>query len=474
MIRPLLIPIASCLLFGEVSAAPLSESAREPLYQDLGRAITRVFLSAPYPDGGRVLWAAGRTVVAKIDAETFDVIATLRRPGSQTDDSGSRERSLASTDELIAERERTASTPPDPKMRPPASAILGSWPPLSATPPGPAFDAEGRILMPEERAIVAYGDVEPGGRLSGIRVAQRFELPASIPGRLTGLTLTADGHVAAATDAGHIVVLARGFSRLSTVKLPRLSREKASWVSGPVVADDRGGLFVASRDRLHRVAWDGSNLSVDAADGAWSAPVRGGFEPGTTPTLIEAGNDRLIAVLAGLERDALVVMWRDAIPENWSNPGAAGSPRIAAEQRPGGGAPRSAGPAREDSPTDQALSSLAAAGAGLFVSINGSGGPKRLTWDANARTLSSAWTSHAPAPMGGVVFSSDGRRVYYIGRRLGRPALLGLDWESGVIALDRPLASSRFLAQWAVPMLDPPGRYVSGCWYGIMRAGLEP
>jgi YD repeat-containing protein len=468
-------PIPGGTAPASATTVPAQAPRPERLYQDLGPAITHVYLSAPYPDGGRVLWACGWSVVVKIDAGTFDVIATLRRPGAPSDDTGRREGLIASFDAHSEVPDQFALAPGAFGVRAPAGSAMGT-PPLSVAPTAPVLDADGRLLVPEDRAIVAYGDVEPGVRLSGIRVAQRFEMPASIPGRFTGLFVLADGHVAAATDAGWVVVLARGFSRLATARLENASASNR--VRGPLVADDRGGLFVASERHLHRVAWDGSDLSTDPKDGAWSEPlaVPGGLPAGSIPVLLEAGADRLVAVITATAPSTLLVMWRDAIPEGWRAAEPGRSPRIAALRWMT--APATAhdgmrgwgrGPARA------ALPSLAATGAGLLVSTDGPDGPERLTWDAQARVLTPAWTSAAaPAPMGGVVFSQGAQHVYYVGRHDGRPTLVGLDWASGAVALDRPLDGARFSAQWAVPLLDPAGRYVSGCMFGVMRLGLEP
>src|SRR5262249_8527107 len=141
------------------------------------------------------------------------------------------------------------------------AALDGGAPPAEALPPtaagagGPAapraailLDADGRLIVPEDRRLVAYGDGEPGVRLSGIRVAQHFELPASIAGRFTGLTRAADGHLVAATSAGWVVALARSFSRLAAARLlhaPARESESDSWVTGgPVLEGD--GVYIPS------------------------------------------------------------------------------------------------------------------------------------------------------------------------------------------------------------------------------------
>ena len=91
-----------------------------------------------------------------------------------------------------------------------------------------------------------------------------------------------------------------------------------------------------------RVAWTGSALSLDEADGAWSAeyetgseePVAGRLGPGSgsTPTLMGTGDqDRFVVITDGQPLMHLVLMWRDEIPEDWEPIAPGKDRRIAAE-----------------------------------------------------------------------------------------------------------------------------------------------
>ena len=448
---------APCLIF----AAPQRPESRDLLFQDLGTGHVTVLLSSPYPDGGRVLWTCGEEVVAKIDAATFDVIATLRRPGSPSDDGSRRERLIAllDSDRPAAERRR-------------AAASDGWHPPTAA---GSLLDADNRLLVPEGRSIAAFADAEQGARLSGIRVAQRFTLPASIPGGISRLGLTRDGHVVAATSAGIVVALARGFSRLTTVVLPHApGRDDVAslWVRGGPVVDDRDGIYVATARHLHRIAWNGSDLSVAETQGAWSEPLQGGLAEGATPALLGAGEDgdRLVAIVAGEPPSLLTLLWRDDLPAG--APGA-GSGRIAAAQEIafGPGATRSSRPAAP---------ALALRGNGLLVAAASAplplepspGGLTKWNWDPRARTLRAAWSIDTGAVSGMPVVTSDGREVWFVAFRDGRSALEGIDWESGARVATRPLGGARFLAPGAGPILDPAGRFVTGSLFGVTRIGL--
>jgi hypothetical protein len=460
---------APCLVVGAACAAlaatgvaspPQRPESRDLLFQDLGAGHVSVLLSSPYSDGGRVLWTSGEEVIAKIDAATFDVIATLRRPGAPSDDGSRRERLIAllDSDRPAAERRRAAAS--------------DGWHPAASA--GSLLDPDNRLLVPEGRSIAAYGDAEPGARLSGIRVAQRFTLPASIPGTFGRLGLTRDGHIVATTSAGVVVALARGFSRLTTVVLPHApGREDGagSWVRGGPVVDDRDGIYVATARHLHRIAWNGSDLSVAETAGAWSEPLQGGLAEGATPAFLGAGEDgdRLVAIVAGEPPSLLTLLWRDDLPA-----GASGgrSGRIAAVQEIAFGP----GTTRSSRPANLALvihgNGLLAAAASAPLPLEPSpGGLAKWIWDPRARTLRAAWSIDTGAVSGAPVVTPDGRGIWFVAFRDGRSALEGIDWESGAPLATRPLGGARFLAPGA-PLLDPAGRFVAGSLFGVMRIGF--
>ena len=471
-----LLPAALCLSDPGFSRGA-SQTGSELRFQDLGVGHTSVFLSSAYPDGGRVLWTSGESVVAKIDAATFDVIATLRRSGAASDDGARRERLIGLLDDLA---------------RPPADRIAAAAAEGFRTPapPGALLDADNRLLVPEGRSIAAYGDAEPGARLSGIRVAQRFNLPASIPGRIARLARTRDGTVVAATSAGVVLALARGFSRLTTVVLPHAPGKDSSsaWVHGGPVADDRDGLFIASTHHLHRIAWTGSNLSVADSDGAWSEPVQGGCAEGAVPSLLGTGEDRdrLVAIASGDPPSTLTLLWRDDVGrddraevKSSGNPGervTGGAPatgRIAASQ------PIAFDAAGSSRPGAAAAPILATLGDGILAFAATPSlpidptprGMKKWTWNRRTRALESAWSkSDTGAVSGAPVVTT--RAVWFVAVKDGRCAVEGLDWGSGAPIATRPLGGARFLSPGAQPILDPEGRFVTGTLFGVARVSL--
>lgn len=438
--------------------------AGEALYQDLGAGITTVVLSDPYPDGGRVLWACGTNVVAKLDAATFDVLATLRRSGDESDDSGRRERVIAAID---------AGPPGDASDRAAAAS------PASPHGPAPLLDADNRLIVPEERTLIAYGDADPGDRLSGIRAVQRFELAASIPGRFTGLAKTRDGHLIATTSAGFVVAVARGFSRLTTARLEHApSGDDPDWFRGGPLVDDRGGVYVATAHHLHRVAWDGANLSTETEAGAWSEKVDDGCA--AAPPVLPGGGskgDSLVAVATAGRRAAVAAFWREDPPDPLPlKPGATAlRKRLAGEEEIPFIRDRTPETARDAGRGGGA----AATAAHLFASPDGvlaydgaSGGLAVLTWDPGPRRFVPRSSSEL-RPGGGVVLSPNGRTAWFLVSEGNQTRLYGFDI-AGAAPARRVIGGARFFPRGASPILDPQGRLVSGCLFGVMRIKLEP
>ncbi|HEV8202022.1 MAG TPA: hypothetical protein VGS03_18580 [Candidatus Polarisedimenticolia bacterium] len=454
--------VLALLAGGAASPPPATwvAPAGETLYQDLGAGITTVVLSDPYPDGGRVLWACGKSVVAKLDASTFDVIATLRRPEGGSDDSGRREALIAAID---------AGPPWE------ASARAAAAAPAQAAGPAPLLDADNRLIVSEERALIAYGDADPGARLSGIRTVQRFELAASLPGRLTGLTRAADGHLIGTTSAGIVVAVARGFSRLSTVRLEHApSSDEKDWFRGGPVVDDRGGVYIATAHHLHRVAWDGANLSTDTQAGAWSAKVDDDCAAGAPPALPGGGaaGDRLVAVATDGRHAAIAAYWRETLPA--AKPGAAPS-RLAVEQEIPFIAPPPGSRNRARSEGSVTTARLFSSPDGLLAYDGDSGGLAGLLWDSAPRRFVPIFSSEQ-RPGGGVVLSADGRSAYFLRTEAGRTELRSMDTKGTRIGLGvrRALGGIRFDPRGATPILDPAGRLVSGCLFGVMRVKVDP
>ena len=159
--------------------------------------------------------------------------------------------------------------------------------------------------------------------------------------RIVGLAMTYDGFLAAAAP-GALVILDRD---LEVRSFAAFSDEV---VENSIAVDDKGGIYVVTSRRMHRIAWNGEQLSIDERRGAWTA----GYEwtsddhmrekgsvsrgSGTTPVLMGFGDDpdKLVIIADGAESGAnLVAFWRDEIPADFEQKPGAKSRRIADQTR---------------------------------------------------------------------------------------------------------------------------------------------
>lgn len=229
--------------------------------------------------------------------------------------------------------------------------------------------------------IVVYELVDPADPAAGISVVNTLDykpfFAPSAPGdtrpqSTVGLAMTYDGHLVVVTTRG-IGVINRDL--IGTPSAIEFGPDEI--VSNSVSVDGNGGIYVASDKIMRKLVWTGTELSQDAASGAWSAPydvgtvqppaVKFGNGTGSTPTLMGFGDDadKLVVITDGSDQMKLVAFWRDQIP--------AGSNRIA------GQIPVTAG-LNPAPPFIQSEQSVVVNGYGAFVvnNIRPEGVPDRL------------------------------------------------------------------------------------------------
>ena len=156
---------------------------------------------------------------------------------------------------------------------------------------------------------------------------------------LYGLNMTYDGHIILNFENG-VSVLNRTLDAASaqTILFP------GEHTSNSLAVDEKGGIYVVTNKRMHKLVWTGSRLSDAEADGAWSSPYDSPedavppivkFEPGSgsTPTLMGFGKnaDRLVVITDGSRRMNLVAFWRDEIPQDFVQQDGTQSRRIAGQ-----------------------------------------------------------------------------------------------------------------------------------------------
>jgi hypothetical protein len=453
-------------------------------------------LTGPYPDGRRVIWSNGREQLAKLDAETLEVLATYAIPGMAQSDPDVLEADLAGLDELDGDEAILHAA--DLAMRH-LTGLDGVY---------ALLDHEHTLFLGRRDHAVAYADAVPGDRHSAIVETARWDRPDGIDGSFVGVNLTFDGRLVLTTDHGWVVCVERDFSSYEAIRLPRAAEEAADhcarmeeqrgntgygWVRTSCCVDEDGGIYVSSVDHTHRVVWTGDRLSLDEADGAWIAEYRNGngTGSGTTPSLMGFGpdEDRFVVIGDGDPVVNITLLWRDAIPEDWERLPGAPSRRIA-----GLGPAHMGDPGRLAIQTEQSITVsgygamtvnnepsslpdwLPQRGSRLLCFFLGHHdrytpfGLHKYEWDPVARELREAWVNTEVSSPNSVPYVSQGADlVYTCGTRNGQWTIEALDWTTGGSVGSWTLGNSRFNTLGAGVHLDDDGRLLFGSIFGKTR-----
>jgi hypothetical protein len=437
--------------------------------------ITLTF-SEPYPDGGWVVWAStvGNTgEVVKLDPETMTFI-----------------------DKYIPQVEEQA--PPQ------AGTISGAY---------SVLDRDNRLIVGRAEALEVYGDERPGERTSSIRLYQRMPLPVEAQCRpsedqLVGITMTADGHVAFATELGVVGVVPRDPARMTAEHVRILSlngdachddavdTDELEKVSNSIAADEDGGIYVVTSGAMYRVDWDGAGLDVgwraEYETGAGQAAGRLGEGSGATPSLMGTadGEDRFVVITDAQEPMHLVLLWRDELPADWAPIAPDKDPRIACEL------PVTFGREGEESLSEQSVlvrghtawvvndhMALDPALSQLPPELNPfnqllSGAPgnapsglERFDWDPATRTCSSTWANpDIVLPNGIPTMSAETGLIYAVGAREGMWTLEAIDAETGEVHHTVPsFALPSQNSFYAATTIGPDETVWTGTFGGITR-----
>jgi hypothetical protein len=255
--------------------------------------------------------------------------------------------------------------------------------------------------------------------------------------------------------------------------------------------DEAGGIFIASRDWLHKLAWTGTRLSQDEADGAWIERYSNtaGEGTGSTPALMGFGkDDKFVVITDGDVLMNVTLFWRDAIPRDWHN--LPGQPRRIAGRLP-------ARMGQLNLAAIQSEQAVVIAGYGglvvnnqprnvpwylpqradrLLISYLGSNpryqpfGVQKFEWDAKERRLREAWVNESISSPNCVPMVSLGSNLaYLVGARDNRWTLEALDWNTGASAFHYVIGGQRYNSLFAGTLLDEAGRIMYGTTYGRVR-----
>lgn len=475
---------------------PMDETRRlsddEIVYQFLGPGHFGVNISSPYPDGRRVVWTNGVNGVFKLDEESYDIIDHLKSPVADKWNEAWGNKIL---DKLDKNNGASAMFTAVRSMMP-LKSLSGVYTVVG--------DNDWFYIARKDGSVVAYTDAVKDDANSKIVEVARFQLPAKLAGASVGMNMTYDGWIVFPMENGTMIAVSPDLTEYRSVRMKHADSEDTSthgvgygWVRNSIAIDKDGGIYAVSRNHAHKIIWTGDKLSTDEADGAWTAEYRNGHVEGSgaTPSLMGFGDeDRFVVFTDGEIRMNVVLMWRDAIPEDWKQLDGAPSRRIA------GQAPADMG---EQKVTKiQSEQTVIVAGYGALVVNNtprntpffmpkegvGRGasigplgnnpkfqpyGVQKFEWNPNLRRLEKAWVNETISSPNGVPWVSTGSgQVYFIGARDHEWTLEAVNWLTGEPTFHYILGGQKYNNMFSGPTIDEKGRVFVGAYFGRMR--IEP
>jgi hypothetical protein len=462
----------------------------EIIYRHLGPGYIGGFTTSAYADGTRVLWTNGVNGLYKLNAETLEIYDYIPSPvaGKWTKDHAEDSIAALDADNSLANLPLAIE---DSKALQDLSGIYvvvgaNNW----------AYIAQ------KDGSITAYGDGIEGDPTSAIEVKGRFHMPPEAAGSTLGMNITYDGWIVLPTTGGWLVAVSMDLQDSRLIRLTNPTGESTAaqrvgygWVRNSLALDKDGGIYIASRNHMHKVIWDGEQFSTDEEDGAWVAeyPNDLGTGTGSTPSLMGFGEeDQFVVITDGNELMSVVLFWRNEIPEDWEQLPDAPTRRIA------GMAPATMG--ELDLKAVQTEQSVVVAGYGAFVvnntpnnipeglPPNGHGllagalgsnpvhqpfGVQKMEWNPETREFGPAWTNTAVSSPNGVPYVSLGtNHVYFIGARGNKWTLEALNWDTGESTFHYVIGGQRYNSQYSCPIPDEFGGMMYGTTWG--RARISP
>jgi hypothetical protein len=362
------------------------------------------------------------------------------------------------------------------------------------------LDADNTLFAARQRKIAAYADAgnSPTTKIAKVR---EHAFPASVLGpgdAISAMNITFDGRLVVASKRGAVVAISRDFSEQHVLTLPAPEE-----VSNSIAVDEDGGIYVVTSDHMYRVQWTGAGLSLDPADGAWTAeydggpvvpaPGRLGRGSGTTPTLMGTGadEDKLVVIADGQTLMHIVAFWRDEIPPGWQPIEPGKDIRIAAELPITFGDAAATRSATEQSTTVRGHDSMVVSntygwpfdgtiGLGLFAAFF-SGvpsiqphGAELFHWDSVGNAMTSAWSNGISCPNGIPTMSAATGYAYCYGARGGVWTIEAFDWATGAPVFHHPLGTALGVNSfYAATEIGPDSSIVSGTLGGMIRVQPE-
>ena len=464
-------------------------------YTPLGPGHFGGVISGRYPDGRRVIWSNGRQIIAKLDYDTLEVLTTLPTGTEPVTEQAELDGLEAGLDDLDGDDAVAHAIGIAARFMTGLDGIYS------------LLDCDHTLFLGRKDHAAAYVETDPDDPASPIVERDRWYRPEGIDGYFVGINITFDGRLVMTTDHGWVVCLARDFSDYDAIQLPGADTDAAEhcarraaeyghtgygWVRTSSCTGDDGGIYVSSVDTIHKVVWTGDRLSLDPADGAWSARYRNaGDGSGTTPSLMGFGpdEDRFVVIGDGDDVVNITLLWRDEIPEDWQQLPDAPSRRIA-----GMGPAHMGDPSRPEIKTEQSITvsgygamtvnnepasvpaGWPATRARLFSFFLGHKpaytpfGLHKYEWDPAERRLREAWVNTEVSSPNSVPFVAQGSDlVYTCGTRDGRWTIEALDWTTGESRFHYVVGGSRYNTLGGGVTIDDDGRLLYGTIFGKVR-----
>ncbi|MDB5970040.1 MAG: hypothetical protein JWQ90_2490 [Hydrocarboniphaga sp.] len=495
--------------FGDIGR-PLS--ADEISWLPAGGYITSIRYSGVYPDGRRVAWTGGGSLLYKYDADSRAVLAeTEVLPIGIRMTAEAVRRHVDRIDSLSGKEQLAVAIPPiSTDLAPVVYTIYHNF----------VSNENEQYLGVNDLAnkriqLRVYGDAVEGDPASAIALRRELTLPDADPFKamLFSISMTFDGTVLAMLTDGTLFAISRDLKLLDRISLahdPINATPGAAgkdnetlnlFVRNVLSLDDDGGIYILPRDYLHRVQWTGKKFSRDEADGAWRVAYDSGPRgSGTSPNMMGWGDDedKLIILSSGTE-PYVMAYWRDKIPHDWK--GLPGEDRRLAARAPAyyGDEYHAKGSIKEFTNAvkgygvffgnDMAVGNYArdvgfvstAEGGGYasmdeFLAFAFGVGKKpeytpraglKLEWNPRSRSFDHQWrTQRSFATMLPIIDGND--VLYYIGTENGVWTLEGIDWNTGQLKFKYELGSSqRFNPVGTALEIAPNGALDCPCGGGL-------
>ena len=503
-------------------------------YTHIGPGHFGAAISPPYPNGKRVIWSNGAERISKLDYDSLEVLSELPLKDSPIYRNNEGLISAEQADDVFGRLDWL------PKFRYSGLATVAATIPLAKEYYGGGLagvyyllTADNVLYVGGSESILAYADADPDNPDSDIVLKGEWIKPPEVTGGFNSMNLTYDGWIISVTDDGWVVVISQDFTEYHTLQLTGAEvapvwnqymldsghrQGSATWVRNGPAIDEKGHIWVASLQHMHKIIWDGEELSRNPADGAWVEPYSNkgnitvtfedvidpatgkpfSFEnvnvgTGSTVSLMGFGDEDKFAVITdGDEVMNMVLFWRDEVPADWQQLPNAPSRRIAGMLRADIGFDNAEAVQTEQSVVvggygafvvnnAPASKPISKAPDGAYVGLAGHhpdftpGGVQKFEWDPETKTLKEAWVNSEVSSVNSVPLASNGSNmVYTVGARNGKWTMEGLDWTTGESVFHYTTGSSRYNTQFSGVLMDQEGRLFHTTIHGIVRYERAP